>query len=93
MSRKENDELISFPCDFPIKIIGEITKEAELFEQEILSIAHKHHPELAEDRVSKRLSNGGNYLAITITVEAQSQEALDALYADLIKHPNAKMVL
>jgi uncharacterized protein len=84
------DDLISFPSDFPIKIIGDST---EHFEQAVLEIARQHHPELADDAIQRKTSAEGNYLAITITVRALSQEGLDALYTALSKHPDTKMVL
>ncbi len=83
-------DLITFPSDFPIKIIGEVTTA---FEADILAIARKHHPELSDDAIQRKTSAKGNYLAISITVRAVSQAALDALYDDLSKHPDVKMVL
>jgi uncharacterized protein len=85
-----NSDLITFPSDFPIKIIGNVTPT---FEQDILNIAREHHPELTEDSIQLKKSAEGNYLAMTITVRAVSQAALDALYEALSQHPDAKMVL
>ncbi len=86
----EDSGLLVFPSDFPIKIIGEVT---ERFQEEILAIARKHHPELEDDAIQLKKSGQGNYLAISITVRAVSQTALDALYTELSKHPDTKMVL
>ncbi|MCH9756036.1 MAG: DUF493 domain-containing protein [Gammaproteobacteria bacterium] len=82
--------LLIFPSDFPIKIIGEITEQ---FEKDILMIARRHHPELKDDAIQRKVSQQGNYLALSITVRAVSQTALDALYTELSKHPDTKMVL
>jgi putative lipoic acid-binding regulatory protein len=89
-SDHNHSDLISFPSDFPIKIIGDSTEQ---FETAILDIARQHHPELADDAIQRKTSAEGNYLAITITVRAVSQEGLDALYTALSKHPETKMVL
>tara|TARA_A100001015_G_scaffold315684_2_gene428085 strand:+ start:2698 stop:2976 length:279 start_codon:yes stop_codon:yes gene_type:complete len=86
----KDSDLFNFPCDFSIKIIGDAQ---DGFKQEILTIARKHHPELADEAIAVKLSKEGNYIAISVTVFAQSQASLDALYADLVKHPNTKMVL
>ncbi|MDF1646870.1 MAG: DUF493 domain-containing protein [Legionellaceae bacterium] len=86
----DSSSLIKFPSDFLIKIIGEVTEQ---FEQDILDIAHKHHPELEKSAIQSQKSAKGNYLAISITVHAVNQHALDALYEELSKHPDTKMVL
>lgn len=86
----DNKELLTFPCDFPIKVIGEVTAA---FEPDVLAIARRHHPELKATSVTTKPSAGGKYLAITIIVHADSQDMLDALYEELSKHPDAKMVL
>ena len=86
----DDSGVLVFPSDFPIKIIGEATAQ---FEQDILAIARRHHPELKEDALQCKKSGQGNYLAISITVQAVSQTALDALYEELSKHPDTKMVL
>ncbi|MDX2347109.1 MAG: DUF493 domain-containing protein [Legionella sp.] len=88
--REDGSDLIDFPTDFPIKIIGEATAE---FEMAILDIARQHHPELLDAAIQRKTSAEGNYLAITITIHAVSQARLDALYTALSKHPDTKMVL
>lgn len=87
-----NDEqsLISFPCDFQIKIIG---KNHAAFAMEIINIARKHFPTLEDASIRNQLSQQGNYLAISITVYATDQATLDGLYMELTKHPDIKMVL
>ncbi|MCH9764177.1 MAG: DUF493 domain-containing protein [Gammaproteobacteria bacterium] len=87
---RDDTSLVTFPSDFPIKIIGDVTDN---FEQDILTIAREHHPELKDDAIQRKQSAAGNFLSLTITVRAVSQPALDALYQALSKHPDAKMVL
>ena len=86
-----NDEtLIKFPCEFLIKIIG---KNSELFVEEIIAIAKKYYPDLQDTAIRRKPSQQGTYLAISITVYAQDQATLDALYIKLTQHPDIKMVL
>lgn len=82
--------ILEFPSDFPIKIIGEVTEQ---FEEKMLEIIRRHHPELEESAIRKNVSGQGTYLAMTVIVRAESKEALDALYAELSQHPDTKMVL
>lgn len=82
--------LMEFPCDFQLKIIG---KHSALFTKEILSIARKHFPDLKDTAVSSRPSQHGRFLAISLNVYVQDQNTLDALYLELTKHPDIKMVL
>lgn len=82
--------LIEYPCDFTIKIIG---TNSETFEKEIREIVYKHFANGREIEITCKNSKQNNYIAISATVHAQSQEDLDALYMELTKHPEAKMVL
>ena len=82
--------LIEFPCLFPIKIIGNNTPN---FENEIINIAQEHDPSLMRNQVRTQLSNEGKYRSLSITVNVQDQQSLDALYQALTKHPEIKMVL
>lgn len=71
---------LTFPCIFPIKVMGKMDFE---FEAEVVCIVNKHVPDLPEGAIKMNKSKSGNYLAITITFEAQSREQLDKLYTDL----------
>lgn len=82
--------LMTFPCDFQIKIIGE---HHDSFALEIIDIARQHFPTLQDSAIQKRPSQQGNYLALSITVHALDQTSLDALYRALTQHPSTKMVL
>lgn len=75
-----NQETMQFPCDFPIKIIGQ---SSDAFEIEVLSIIHKHFPDIKESALKSRPSKNGKYQSITVTVLATSKAQLDAVYKDL----------
>jgi len=82
--------LIEFPCHFPIKIIG---SNSCVFLEEIKQITMKHFPDVEQSALTHKLSKDGNYLAITVTVFAESQDMLDAFYREVNQHPEIKMVL
>lgn len=86
----DNPSLISFPCDFPIKIIG---LKTDTFKAEISKIVCKHFPQTQAEQIICKDSQKGNYLAITATVHAVDQASLDKLYQELTQHPSIKMVL
>jgi hypothetical protein len=84
------DTLLEFPCDFPIKIMGERTDD---FAQTVVGIVLRHAPDFAAETVEIRPSKAGNYLAVTCTIRATSKSQLDALYLELTAHPMVKVVL
>jgi hypothetical protein len=85
-----NDDLLSFPCAFPIKVMG---VQSDTFEQEIVTLARNYAPDLADDAVHCRPSSKGNYLALTLTIQAQSREQIDNIYRALTARSDVKMVL
>lgn len=85
-----NDELFNFPCDFPIKVMGQSCVE---FEQVVVAIARRHAPDLGEGAVRANPSRTGRFTALTITVRAHSREQLDNLYSELTACEHVAMVL
>jgi putative lipoic acid-binding regulatory protein len=85
-----DDSLITYPCDFPIKIMG-VTQDD--FAQTIVDVVLLHDPEFDADKMEMRPSSKGNYLSLTVTVRATSREQLDNLYRTLSSHPMVKVVL
>ncbi len=86
----EKQSLLTFPCEFPIKVMGVNHKG---FESAMVMIARQHVPNLGEGAVRSQPSKTGKYLAVTITIQAQSREQLDNLYRELSAHDDVKMVL
>jgi putative lipoic acid-binding regulatory protein len=86
-----NDEsLIQYPIDFPIKVMGR--REPRLV-QTIVGIVRRHAPDFDPALVELRASKKKNYLSVTCVVKATSREQLDALYRELCDHPSIVMVL
>ncbi|MCX7156386.1 MAG: DUF493 family protein [Rhodocyclales bacterium] len=82
--------LLEFPCDFPLKIMG--ANDAG-FAQTIAAVVVKHAPDFDTASMEMRPSKAGNYLSLTCTVRAVSQQQLDSLYRELTAHPMVKVVL
>jgi len=84
------DSLLTFPCEFPIKVFG---KSNVALDEIVAQIAREQCGDLLENAISQRASSKGNYNAITVNVYVKSREQLDNLYIALNSHPNVKMVL
>lgn len=85
----DSETLLEFPCRFPIKVMGKVNVEFDLLVVEIIS----KHVAVNADEVATRPSKGGNYLAVTVTIEATSKQQLDAIYIELSQHPHVIMAL
>ena len=89
MTDQPTETLLTFPCEFTIKVFGLNTDD---FEKTVLSIMSQHLGN--SDRVLQhRDSEGGKYRSYSITIEAQSKDQLDAIYRDLSAAPNIIMTL
>ena len=85
-----NEDPIQYPCDFPIKIMGE---KRDDFAQTMTDVIRLHDPLFEDYTLRMRMSSQGNYLTLTATVKATSREQLDNLYRALSSHPMVKIVL
>ena len=79
----ENESLLTFPCSFPIKIMG---RDEESFRHTAVLLVEQHVGKLADEAITTSASRKGNFLSITITIQAQDQEQLDNIYNDLSNH-------
>jgi len=84
------DTLLEFPCQFPVKAMGKNDVELDLI---VIEIIRKHAPDLKEGALATRPSKDGNYIAITVTIDATSKKQLDSIYQDLSDHPHVLMAL
>ncbi len=90
MPDPELESLLAFPCDFPIKVMGQTQPG---FAQAILGVVLRHAPDFDAATMEMRNSRQGKYLSLTVTVRATSRAQLDDLYRELCDHPMVKMVL
>jgi putative lipoic acid-binding regulatory protein len=81
---------MNFPCIFPVKVMG---ANQDDFERLVVEIIQKHASLAADELVTTRLSRGGRFVSITVHINAESQEQLDAIYRELSAHERVLMML
>jgi hypothetical protein len=84
------EELLKFPTDYPIKVVGRPSAE---FRAHIHAIVVRHVPGVETDRISERLSENGNFLSISYMIRAESREQVVALARDLSAAEGVLMVI
>jgi uncharacterized protein len=84
------ESAIEFPCEFPIKMMGRDTPE---FRVTARALVEKHAGKVADDAVREAQSRKGNFVSITVTITATSQQQLDAIYQDVTDHEDVLMAL
>jgi uncharacterized protein len=83
-------EIITFPSSFPIKVMG---ANRDDFESLVLEIIQKHATISVAHVVASRLSRNGRFISITVHINAENQEQLDAIYRELSAHEQVLMLL
>jgi len=86
----EGPPRIEFPCDYPVKIVGE---NRDAFSQDVIELVRRHAPEITDEHVKVRASNAGNYCSLTITIRATGEAQLRELHETLKTHPLVHLVL
>lgn len=81
--------LIEYPCDFPIKVMGETHEE---FLKIIMDVVVPHDPYLTIEKIEVRTSKEGKYTSLTLMIRAIDQIQLDTIYRALTSHKMVKMV-
>ena len=84
------ETLLTFPCDFPIKMMG---RDTPAFHTTARSLVENHTGPLADEAIKSSLSRNGRFVSITVTVNAQSQQQLDDIYRDVSSHEDVLMAL
>ncbi len=86
-----NDEtLLKFPCSFPIKMMGRDTPE---FRNTARALIENHAGPVDDSAIRSSQSRNGNFVSITITIDAQNQQQLDDIYRDVSSHEDVLMAL
>ncbi len=85
-----NTPQLEFPLVFPLKIIGLNENDFEGF---VVEIVRKHFPDLVNENITSRPSNGDKYLSVSVEFWAESRDKVDALCAELGTHERIKMLL
>jgi len=89
-STPDQSSLIIYPCAFPIKVMG---RKVDGLVSALTHIALQFDPTFDASTIELRESKAGNYLGVTLTVNATSRAQLDELYRTLSTHPMVKVVL
>lgn len=84
------ETLIEFPCDFPIKVMGETHAD---FTAEIVKTIQQLSANFNTANIEIRGSSGGKYISLTCTVHVTSKPQLDEIYRALTSHPMVKVTL
>jgi len=87
---KTAETLITFPCDFTLKVIG---KDSPEFEKIVMDVLRKKFRSLRNCTIQKRFSKDKNYLSYSITVHVKTKRKLDGLYRALSQTKEVVMVL
>jgi len=86
-----NEEtLLEFPCRFAIKIMVRAEVDVHLL---VMDVVAPHAENLSADDIVRRASKNGNYVAITVEIEATSKAQLDTIYQALTDHEHVLMSL
>jgi uncharacterized protein len=86
----KRSELLTFPCDFPVKVLG---RSGDEFRRHATQIVERHMGAVDPARITERVSRDGNFLALTFNLKPHSREQLDDLYRELSASESIVMVL
>ncbi|MGI9202840.1 MAG: HP0495 family protein [Woeseiaceae bacterium] len=90
MGDEEKEKLLDFPCEFPIKMMG---RESEHFRRTAIALVEEHTGKLEDSAIRSAPSSKGNFLSITVTIVAHSQDQLDNIYRALSNHEDILVAL
>ena len=85
------ETLLEFPCEFPLKIMGNNHPD---FTDMMCILVSKHicH-DIKQEAIEQRQSSSGKYLSLTLTITAENKQQLDNIYQELYEHIDVKMTL
>ncbi len=86
----DEDQLMHFPCDFALKVMGENHNNYPGY---VLSVCQQHVNGVTESCMHTRPSRSNKYIAVTVQLVATSRKQLDDLYIELNNHIQTKMAL
>lgn len=86
----KNPPKIEFPCDYPIKVMGEAHPE---FHQHVLAVMDRHAPGFDRAKITVRDSSKGRWQSITVIITATGEDQLTAIFSDLKASRRVQMVL
>jgi putative lipoic acid-binding regulatory protein len=83
-------ERLSFPCDYPIKVM---VRAQNGVRSQVDAIVERHAAPLDRSTVVERPSSQKNFMGITYVIRANGPEQIAQLFADLKLCPHVLLVL
>ena len=74
------ESLLEFPCKFPIKAMGRAENN---FEGLVAEIVLRHAEICPDETIKTNPSGSGNFISVTVVIQAISKAQLDRIYQDL----------
>lgn len=92
MNEAESDAppKIEFPCDYPIKVIGDASPDLV---ENVLRVLVKYDDSLSRAKVEERPSKKGNYCSVRVAFYATGEAQLKSMFEELKTHAWVRMVL
>ena len=84
------DTLLTFPCEFTIKVFG---LAGDAFKTAVSRILQAQLPDLPSEAITAKSSKNDKYLVLSITIQATSKAQLDRIYQALSAAPEVLMTL
>ncbi|GIX30982.1 MAG: DUF493 domain-containing protein [Porticoccaceae bacterium] len=84
------EALVSFPCPWPIKVVGEASPELDAA---VVAVMARHAPGFDPERIRVRESRTGRYRALSLTITATGEAQLRAIVRELEACPQVRLVL
>lgn len=89
-ARVADTNLLSFPCDYPIKVM---LRSGEELRERVDAVLARHADASVIATATERPSAQGNFVGVTYTIRARDADHIAALFADLKEVPGVLMVL
>jgi len=87
---EEEAPKIEFPCDYPIKVLGEAHPELH---SHIYQVMETHAPGFDRTKITIRDSSKGRWQSMTLVITATGKPQLEEIFAELKTNSRVKMVL
>ena len=89
MSEGQNPQ-IEFPCDYPIKVIGD---HSEDFALTVTRVVQQFDPAFDPATLTAQPSRNGRFISVRVTLRATGEEQLQKLFAALKATGQVHMVV
>lgn len=87
---ERDEDILEFPCDFPIKAMG-LSRPG--FRELVVEIVGNHVAFVSEHAVKSASSATGKYTSVTVLITASSRVQLDRIYQELTDCEDVIMAL